>query len=471
MKRSIDSAPMSSVDLAWLRMERSTNPMMVVGVLTLATPVRLVAVREVLAKHLSRYERLRQKPVDGVLGGRWECDPAFNLDNHVCSSTLGKRAGQTELEALVSKLASTPLDLHRPMWQFHVVPRYRRGSALIVRIHHCYADGMALVRLLLSLTHSPAAPLTASPVTAEHSDTLADCTPALIKPAVQMTGEIVQGTLDLWASALHMAAHPDKATLLAKQSIAFGSELAKIVLLSNDPPTPLKGPLSSRKKLAWSAPLPLYEVKTISRALGCTVNDALLSTIAGALGSYLRYRQCNADNVVLRALVPVNLRPPDSPVELGNYFGLVFVDLPVGIRNPLARLYAVHHAMEALKQSPQAMLAYWMLATMGALPHVVEDYTLEILTAKASTVVSNVIGPSQALYFAGAKIDQLFFWVPQAGSIGTGISALTYNNQVHFGVMADESLIAEPAVIVARFNDEFEKLVLCTISGIPAETA
>lgn len=466
---SSDSAPMSSVDLAWLRMERPTNPMMVVGVLTLVTPLRLAAVRAVLAGQLPRYERLLQKPVDGVLGGRWERDPEFNLNDHVRPLTLAGRAGQPELEAAVSKLASTPLNSRKPMWQFHVVAKYRKGSAVIVRIHHCYADGMALVRLLLSLTNSPAMPHADSSVAAHRKPVAASCT-ALLEPVMHITGGFVQGTLDLWASSLHMAAHPDLATQRAKQGVAFGSELAKMVLLSNDPLTPLKGSLSSRKQLAWSSPLPLEEVKTISRALGCTVNDALLSTIAGALGAYLRHRQYDTDNVVLRALVPVNLRPPDSPVELGNYFGLVFVDLPVGLRNPLARLYAVHHSMEALKQSPQAMLAYWMLTTVGALPQVVEDYTLEMLTAKASIVVSNVIGPLQPLYFAGAKIDQLFFWVPQAGSIGAGISALTYNNQVHFGIMADSNLVADPAVIVAKFNDEFEKLVLCTISGIPAES-
>lgn len=293
----------------------------------------------------------------------------------------------------------------------------------------------------------------------------------LLKPAVAMTGGAVQGALDLFASALHMAAHPEAATQLARQGIATGSEIARIALLSDDPPTPLRGHLSSHKQMAWSAPLPLLEVKTISKALGCTVNDALLATIAGALGGYLRARGFATDNLTLRVMVPVNLRPADSPIELGNHFGLVFVELPIGTRNPLARIYTVHQRMEALKQSPQAMVAYWMLTAVGVLPRLVEDYTLDVLTAKASAVVSNVIGPQQTLYLAGARIEQMFFWVPQAGSIGVGISALTYNGLVHFGVMADRNLIAEPSLVVDKFNAEFEKLVLCTISGLPSGNA
>jgi WS/DGAT/MGAT family acyltransferase len=362
------------------------------------------------------------------------------------------------------------------MWQFHVVERYRRGSALVVCIHHCYADGMALMRLLLSLTDAQprqhALPARAVAASKDNSSWLSD----LIKPAVAMTGGLVQGALDLFATAMHTAAHPQEATQLGKQGVAAGSELAKIALLSDDPSTPLKGTLSSHKQVAWGAPLPLNEIRTISKALGCTINDALLATIAGALGAYLRTRDFDTTGVTLRAMVPVNLRsadnsdPMNSPGELGNCFGLVFVNLPVGVRNPLARLYAVHQHMESLKQSPQASVAYWLLMTMGVVPQMIEQYAVDILTAKASAVISNVVGPPQALYFAGAKIEQQFFWVPQAGHIGIGVSALTYNGFVHFGIMADRNLIADPAQVVDMFNDEFEKLVLCTISGVSSET-
>lgn len=468
MSMFADSTEMSNVDLAWLRMERPTNPMMIVGVFTFATRLRLAAVRDTLATHWLQFERLQQRPVDGVMGGRWERDEHFDLDAHVRPLSLGRSAGKGELEAAVSRLASTPLDPERPMWQFHVVERYRKGGALIARIHHCYADGMALVRVLLSMTDTQGTQHPALPSPRSQAEATSFLLDGLLKPAVAMTGGVVQGALDLFASALHMAAHPETATQLARQGIVTGSEITRIALLSDDPPTPLRGHLSSYKQMAWSAPLPLHEVKTISKALGCTVNDALLATIAGALGGYLRTRGFATDNLTLRAMVPVNLRPPDGPIELGNHFGLVFVELPIGTRNPLARIYTVHQRMEALKQSPQAMVAYWMLTAVGILPRLVEDYTLDVLTAKASAVVSNVIGPQQPLYLAGARIEQMFFWVPQAGSIGVGISALTYNGHVHFGVMADRNLIAEPSRLVDQFNEEFEKLVLCTIGGVPS---
>ena len=87
-----------------------------------------------------------------ALGTHWQSDPQFSLDAHVRSLKLPPRAGQAQLEAAASKLASTQLDPHRPLWQIHLVEHYRKGSAVIARFHHCYADGIALMRVLLSLT-------------------------------------------------------------------------------------------------------------------------------------------------------------------------------------------------------------------------------------------------------------------------------------------------------------------------------
>jgi WS/DGAT/MGAT family acyltransferase len=194
----------------------------------------------------------------------------------------------------------------------------------------------------------------------------------------------------------------------------------------------------------------------------------LLATAAGALGSHLRRGGANIDGVVIRALVPVNLRAAEEQPKLGNEFGLVFASLPIGERNPLARLYGVHHDMERLKHSSQAIVALWLLTAMGLLPGVIEDRAIELFTSKASVVISNVPGPRQPLYLAGARIDQQFFWVPQAGSIAVGISLLTYDGRVHFGFAADRKLIPAPREVARCFAEEFEKLLLCAVTAPPA---
>ncbi len=464
---------MSGVDLAWLRMERATNRMTIVGVLILSGRVRHDQLRALVKERLLRFERFRELPVHDALGTHWQSDPHFSLEAHVRPLKLPPRAAQTQLEAAVSKLASAQLDPRRPLWQIHLIEHYRKGSAVIARFHHCYADGIALMRVLLSLTDpapaaAPATSACKSRVTAENSPGLL----SLIAPLTNLAGSAIsvmqragQGAADLVGASLHTLAHPDQAAAIARQVAVASRELADIALLPEDTATPLKGQLGVHKQMAWGDPLPLLEVKTVAAALGCTINDVLLATAAGALGAYLRRGGANIDGVVIRALVPVNLRTIEEQPKLGNEFGLVFASLPIGERNPLARLYAVHHDMEKLKHSSQAIVALWLLTAMGLLPGLVEDRAIELFTSKASVVVSNVPGPRQPLYLAGARIEQQFFWVPQAGSIAVGISLLTYDGRVHFGFSADRNLISKPREVARRFAEEFEKLLLCAVTG------
>jgi WS/DGAT/MGAT family acyltransferase len=471
---------MNGVDLAWLRMERPTNPMVIVAVLVLDGRVSIGALRSLIRQRLLRFERFRQMPVHGALGTHWQTDPHFHLESHVRALRLPPRAGQAQLEAAAGRLAGMPLDTARPLWQVHLAERYRHGSALIARFHHCYADGIALMRVLLSLTDPEPEP-EAGP--ARHDGTAAqgaEVSPgwplSLLAPLTDLAGSalsIAQHTGDsaagLIGASLQALTHPERAAALARQVADAGRELAGITLLPEDPPTPLKGELSTRKQVAWADPLSLFEVKTVAASLGCTINDVLLATVAGALGTYLARHGCAIDGVTLRALVPVNLRPPSETPRLGNEFGLVFASLPVGERNPIARLYAVHQDMERLKHSSQALVALWLLTAMGSIPGVVEDQAVELFTSKASAVVSNVPGPRQTLWLCGARIEQQFFWVPQAGSIGVGVSLLTYDGRVHFGVMADRNVIAVPREIARAFLAEFERLLLRVVAGSPLQ--
>jgi len=168
-------------------------------------------------------------------------------------------------------------------------------------------------------------------------------------------------------------------------------------------------------------------------------------------------------DMMIRALVPVNLRPPEKAYRLGNKFGLVFLDLPIGIENPVARLYAVRANMQKLKGSFQPVIALGILAAMGAGPKILQERLLAMLAKNATAVMTNVPGPQQPLYFAGGKIDRLIFWVPQSGNIGMGVSIITYAGQVQFGLITDRGLCPDPEQVIERFAPEFEKLVLATL--------
>ncbi len=142
----------SAVDTAWLRMDRPSNLMMICGVLLFADAIRFDRLTRIIDERFLKFHRFRQRPVERLGVAYWEAVPRFDIADHVQRLALPGRAGTDELQALVSRLAATPLDPKRPLWQFHLVENLEGGSALIARIHHCYADGIALVRVLMSMT-------------------------------------------------------------------------------------------------------------------------------------------------------------------------------------------------------------------------------------------------------------------------------------------------------------------------------
>lgn len=455
----------SAVDTAWLRMDRPGNPMMICGVWLMRSRIPLSRLRRTIDERFLCFGRFRQRPVQQNGAAFWQDDAAFDIRRHVLEATLPEPAGQPELQHLVSALAGTPLDPDRPLWQFLLVRNYRHGTALVVRMHHCYADGIALTQVVLSMTdagpHGPAAlpppPRRAS--RAHSSDDLNWLTQPIdgaLRLATKIGSTLLEKGVELWANPL-------KAVDLAQQGGAFAREIANLALMGEDSPTRFKAVPLGKKHVAWADPLDLDEVKAIGKALGASVNDVLISCAVAALGEYLRSRNDPVHGVMMRALVPVNLRPPAHTYQLGNQFGLVFLDLPLGLRNPVERLYAVRANMRALKGSYQPVLTLGLLAAVGAGPKMLQDQLLETLAKNATAVMTNVPGPQQKLYLAGSAIDAMMFWVPQSGNIGMGASIISYDGRVQFGLITDHEICAEPERIVPGFTRAFEALVLTTL--------
>jgi WS/DGAT/MGAT family acyltransferase len=460
---------MSAVDAAWLRMDRPTNLMMIVGVVVFDGRVDFRRFRRTIEERFLAFPRFRCRAHEAPLGPEWVRDAGFDIGRHVVRARLPEPGGQAELEAFVSELASTDVDRDRPMWQFHFIERFGSGSAAVLRIHHCYADGMAMIRVFLSLTDPgtgrPATPHRPGVKPRRSRGEDGDWFSRTGIPGAGLLRQAYQEGSAFLERAAQVAQDPAQAGEIARHALGIAGELTRVALLPDDPPTRLKGPLGPRKIAAWTEPLPLDEVKPVARALGCTVNDVLLSTAAGALGSYLRRHGEDTDGLVIRAAVPVNLRDPDGAAALGNYFGLVFLELPVGIRDPLERAYAVHAAMAELKGSYQPLLTLGLMAALGRMPVAVEAAAIDILSTKATAVATNVPGPRQPLYLAGGRIGRLIFWVPQSGAIGLGISILSYAGQVQFGLIADALRVPDPDEVTALFRAEFESVVLSVLLG------
>lgn len=459
---------MSSVDTAWLRMDRPNNLMMIVGVMVFGGKVDYQRVLKTLRARLLPYPRFHQRVTIDASGTWWEDDEDFELESHVTRTALPGSGGKPELQKLVADLVSQPLNRHKPLWQFQLVDNYLDGSAMVVRIHHCIADGIALIGVMNSLTDTVAnAPIEPPPGTLPPkakkqrgksgeghlwAPLLAPIESALAATR-KLSSTLLSKSADVWN-------HPEHAIDYARTSASIASDIGEIALMSNDSVTRFKGKPGSVKRVAWSEPMSLDEIKAVGKALGCSVNDVLLSCVAGALREYLVAQGDEADGVELRAMVPVNLRTPGQEHRLGNHFGLVPLLLPAGIEHPISRVFEVRRRMLRLKDSYQAALAMGLLGILGVCPKTIQSQILGLMARKASAVMTNVPGPKTPLWFAGERLVEQMFWVPQTGDIGLGVSILSYGGQVQMGVITDKRFVPDPERIVAGFEPEFEHLLL-----------
>ena len=467
---------MSKVDTAWLRMDDATNLMMIVGVWVLRPGIRFAQLAQRLEQRLFKYPRFLQLAMEDASGAYWQPDLHFSLANHLVLERLPRKPKGLEQMALqerLGQLCMQPLNKQHPLWQFHLVEDYRGGSAIMVRVHHCIADGIALMAVAQSLMDDGAAP-PESAYGLNHTglegaeDWVAD---HIFKPLTEWTIKAMVRAGENSVRSWNMVLDPQKSledslqasTNMAKLAYHVLSDAAALALMPDDSPTRLKGIPGHSKRVAWCPALPLAEVKTVGKALDCSINDVLLSCVAGAIGQYLRGHGDVTVKLEIRAMIPVNLRPADQAYQLGNKFGLAPLVLPIGMDNPVERLYAVRQRMRALKGSTQPLMAYAMLGLAGLTNKPLQQSIMGLFTSKTTAVMTNVPGPQVRLKLCGATIEETLFWVPQSGTVGLGVSILSYGGGVQFGVVADATLCPDPQNIIDWFAPEFEKLLLLTL--------
>ncbi|HYD79655.1 MAG TPA: wax ester/triacylglycerol synthase family O-acyltransferase [Paucimonas sp.] len=464
---------MSTVDTAWLRMDSEGNLMMIVSVLLFETPMDPKRLRRTIETSLLQpYRRFRSRVVQDMTGVWWQ-EQEVDLDEHIIPVRLEPMAPSNKpaLEGLVATLSATPLDRGRPLWQMHVVDGCvgedgKTRQAVIVRIHHCIADGIALVGVLLSMFDKTADAKEREPLPAERQED--NPWAELLQPVTKATVTTINLSTTVMTKYLWMLAESNNMVARLAEMGSMTSRLTldaiRLLTMAEDSKTRLKGRPAGTKHVAWSEPLPLDEVKAIGKALGGSVNDVLMASVAGAIGSYLLAKGDEVPrDTELRAMVPVNLRKAGKEQKLGNSFGLVPLVLPIGIEDPLARLAEVKRRMDELKGGYQALIAMALLGVLGTTPKQMQSEIQNFFAKKATAVMSNVPGPQAPLYLAGSKLDQIMFWVPQSGDIGVGVSILSYNGGVQFGIVTDDAIAVEPHQIIKRFAPEFEKLVLLAL--------
>jgi diacylglycerol O-acyltransferase len=428
---------MAAGDAAWLHMDRRVNRMIIHSVMWFEEPQDWAGVRSVLQDRLiARFPRFSQRVVETASGVWWEDDPDFDLERHLSHAVLPAPGGTTELAGYVSDLAGQALPRDRPLWQLRMVDGYEgRGSAIVARIHHCIADGVALSRVLMSLTDDPVDAATVG---------------VLDEPAPSALHGYERPLARVATAALRTGTEPRRVLDAARHVVPGARALTKLLVMRPDARTALRGTLGTTKTVAWSAGIPLPALRTAAHAEGATINDLVLAALAGALRSYLARAEGHAHDV--RVILPVNLRPPAAslPAGLGNEFGLVFLTLPVSVDDAHERVALVRERTAELKKSADAVVSLRTLELSGHGRYEVEQLFLEAFSVKGSAVVTNVAGPTRPVYLAGRRMGGTIAWPPESGHLGLGVSVISYAGQVTVGVLADDRSIADPHRLLAE---------------------
>jgi WS/DGAT/MGAT family acyltransferase len=459
--------PLSAVDVAWLRMDEPANLMHIHGVIVLAGSPSRDQVAQLFERRLMAMPRFRQRIARDGDRYVWVDDAAFDLANHLAEEPLAEPGGDAELAAKIAEHLHRPFDRAHPFWEFRLFRGYRGGdTALFGRLHHTIGDGVAMMVVILALTdltrYGPATIEPEAPGDAPHLNPFFE----MLRLPSHEIGAAREAAERWMPDTLRLMQAPvDGFRRLHPLVKGIGSTAALLRLVGrwNDPATRFKGKLTVEKRVAWTQKIPLDTLKSAGRALGVTLNDLLNAAMAGGLRRYLARDGPPPEELKFRCAMPINLRPVEEMADLGNRFGLVFLSLPVGMSDPLARLEKLRRNADALKRSAEPLVVFRLLDLMGRLPLAAHHLIVSIFQAKATAVFTNVPGPRSTLWFAGHPVEDFFFWVPQAGRLGLGVSIFSYDGGVRMGVGTDAGLAPDPERIVDGFHAELDALLTAAL--------
>ncbi|MGL6110777.1 MAG: wax ester/triacylglycerol synthase family O-acyltransferase [Rubrivivax sp.] len=434
--------PMSAADAAWFHNDGPANLAIVMGIVLTKKPLDFKRVRKIYTERIVTFDRFRQRVVETgfpIATPHWQDMPNFSIDQHLHHIALSAPHDEAALVELVNDLASMPLDHALPLWQAYVVDDVEGGSALITRAHHCMADGTAMMSVTQRLYDPAPGAKPLPPPRARGASIGKGAGKGVFAPAIDLITEAARDALALAGGA---------------------GMLVSELLRADDPPSPLKGDFSLGKRVAWSQPIAVRDIKAVGKRYDAKVNDVLVAAMTGALRTYLKGRGVDVDRTTVRAMVPVDLRPPERIGQLGNEFGLVLLDLAVTEARADRRLALTKARMDALKRSPEALATKALLNLLGRGPKLLEDISNDLFGRKASVVMTNVVGPAEPLYLAGVPIERILPWAPHPGKqLGMAVSILSYRGSASLTVIGDAHLVPDPQAITGEFNREFKKML------------
>jgi diacylglycerol O-acyltransferase len=432
---------LTALDSAFLHLEdHSTAHMHVASVMVFdGKAPTLQELVEHVENRLHLVPRYRQRLAFVPLSqGRpvWTDDPHFNPYYHIRHTALPRPADDVALKRLAGRLFSQRLDRSKPLWEIWLVQNMSGGRfALVAKTHHALVDGISgvdITTVLFDTAREPAAPTAPpTPWSAKPLPGQAKLLGEALVERATVPGEMVRG-----ARALVRA--PRKAFSQVKEIVESVGATTLEGINAPAPPSPFNVDIGPHRRYTF-LDADLAQFKAIKDSLGGTLNDVVLATVTLALGRYLRDHGHDTDGLVLKAMVPVSVRPKSDRGALGNQVAAMWAPLPVGVENAAECLHRIAKSMEDLKNSGQAVGAQVLTNLAGFAPPTILSQAARLQPRQPffNLVVTNVPGPQFPLYLLGRRLQVLYPVVPLAQRQALGIAVMSYDGHLGFGLLGD----------------------------------
>jgi diacylglycerol O-acyltransferase / wax synthase len=434
---------LTGLDASFLHIEDSSSHMHVAGVMLFEGPPPPYAdLLEAFERRLPLVPRYRQRLAFVPLGqGRpiWVDDPHFNLRYHVRSTALASPGSERQLKDLAGRVFSQQLDRDKPLWEVWLVEGLEDDRfAVLSKTHHALVDGISgvdIMSVLFDTSPEPAAP----------TDPGDRWLPRPLPSKAQLLAEALLERATIPAEIGRSV----RAVFRGPRRIAGGLRDAAVGVgamawagLNPAPASPYNKSIGPHRRFTWVR-ANLQDIKAIKDELGGTVNDVVLSVVAGGLGGHLRRRGINTDGLELKAMVPVSVRTDVQRGALGNRVAAMMAPLPVWCQEPVARLDIVREQLKGLKSGGQAVGAQVLTDLSGFAPPTIMDQASRLMARQRffNVVVTNVPGPQFPLYLLGRRMLDPFPMVPLAKNQALGIALLSYDGRINFGLVGDYDLL------------------------------
>lgn len=463
-----DHGRLTALDESFLQMERPGLPMHVASVATFEAGPLLDdggALRlEDLARHIegraALLPRLRHRvwsPPGGIDHARWVDDEDFDVHRHIDVVSAPVPGDEAALRRITTETVEELLDRGHPLWHLRFVTGLDGDRiGLVQRTHHAMVDGVSgvdVAAVVLDLTPDSAA---AEPI---------PWSPAPNPTVADEVGDLIDRVRHAPRSAIstigRTITHPEQAVLAGRSLVDALSTVLQDG--ARAPECSLNVPVGPRRELAWVRAR-LSSVKDVGRRHGATVNDVILSAVAGGLrAQLLRRDEPLPTERVLKVLVPVSLRRDDEHAALGNRVAAYLLALPIGIGDPVARLQATSNAMARVKGHHEETVSDVLLGLADALPVGVAAAIARTVETQTfvNLVITNVPGPRQPLYLLGARMLDALPVIPLGGNLSEGVAILSYEDGITIGVAADPDACPDLDAFVAGIEKSLEELETC----------